>query len=161
MTDTPTFIRTTVTVTVLHLARDPQDRIKVDAMDLTQIARFIEEGDGLGDYKTTLCEEIAPGEVEAICQALGNDGTFFAQEVAELYFPAHLQSEDESQQKWTAKVDQEADALFRTLSEADIRKRQDICRQQAKLAYEQGHDRAALDIARNEEALMREMLRRC
>ncbi|UTC28673.1 hypothetical protein MARCHEWKA_01600 [Brevundimonas phage vB_BpoS-Marchewka] len=81
--------------------------------------------------------------------------------MADAYFPAHLRADDESQQHWTVKVDQEADALFRTLSEADIRKRQDICRQQAKQAHEQGHDRAALDIARNEEALMREMLRRC
>lgn len=77
------------------------------------------------------------------------------------YFPAHLRADDETAQHWTEQVDREADTLFRTLTEADIRKRQDICQAQAKLAFEQKHDRAALDIARQDEALMREMLRRC
>lgn len=80
------------------------------------------------------------------------------------YFPAHLRAPraaDEAQQQWTVKVDQEADALFRTLPEAEIRRRQDICQAQARTAYEQKNERASLDIARQEQALMREMLRRC
>lgn len=77
------------------------------------------------------------------------------------YFPAHLASDDEAAQKWTETVDREADALFRTLSEAEIRRRQDICKDQARRAFEQKHERASIDIARQENALMREMLRRC
>lgn len=77
------------------------------------------------------------------------------------YFPAHLRSDDEAAQHWTEQVDREADALFRTLPEKEIRRRQDICKAQARLAHEQKNDRAALDIARQDEALMREMLRRC
>lgn len=81
--------------------------------------------------------------------------------MSDAYFPAHLRAADETQQHWTVKVDQEADALFRTLPEAEIRRRQDICQAQARTAYEQKNERASLDIARQDAALMREMLRRC
>ncbi|USN15897.1 hypothetical protein PAPPERLAPAPP_01550 [Brevundimonas phage vB_BpoS-Papperlapapp] len=157
----PKIIKTTLSLVVYHAADTAAAERLVADMTLADIAHFITDGDGIGAYTVVAAEEIAPVEVEAELLKIGNDGSFFAQDVADLYFPAHLRADDESQQHWTVKVDQEADALFRTLSEADIRKRQDICRQQAKQAHEQGHDRAALDIARNEEALMREMLRRC
>lgn len=77
------------------------------------------------------------------------------------YFPAHLQADDETAQHWTEAADREADALFRTLSDKDIRKRQDLCKAQARLAFEKKNGRAMLDLARQDEALMREMLRRC
>lgn len=76
------------------------------------------------------------------------------------YFPEHLRAEDESEQHWTEAVDREADALFRTLSESDIRDRQLICREQTRLAFDQNKDVALLDLQRNSEALAREMMRR-
>lgn len=77
------------------------------------------------------------------------------------YFPKHLRAADETAQHWTEKEDREADALFRTLTEKEIRKRQDLCKAQARLAFEKQNERAMLDIARQDDALMREMLRRC
>lgn len=157
----PVVIKTVISLTILHVADSDDDRHRVERMSLAQMGHFIDEGDGLGRFVTESIEEIAADEVEGLAQTLGNDGAFFQQDVADIYFPPSLRSEDEAAQHWTVKADQEADALFRTLSDAEIRNRQDICKAQATLAYEQGHARAALDIARNEEALMREMLRRC
>lgn len=157
----PKIIKTTITLTVYHAADSAAEEAAVSDMSLSAIAHFINDGEGIGDYKTVAVEEIAPAEVEGELLKIGNDGTFFAQDVSDLYFPAHLRADDESEQHWTVKVDQEADALFRTLSEADIRKRQDLCKAQAQAAHEKGNDRAALDLARQDEALMREMLRRC
>mgnify|MGYP000321263279 CR=1 FL=1 len=154
-------IRTVIQVTVLHAAHTDAEVQSVEAMSLEQLGVFINEGDGLGESRTVSIDEIAPTEIAALCRDLGNDGTFFAQDVADSYFPAHLRSENEDEQNWTVTVDMEADAQFRTLSEAEIRRRQDICKDQARRAFAQKHERASIDIARQEDALMREMLRRC
>ena len=157
----PKIIKTTITLTVFHAAASEADARRLEGMSLADIGYFIDEGDGIGQSVVTAIEEIAPAEVEAELTKIGNDGAFFAQDVADIYFPPHLRSDDESGQKWTVKVDQESDALFRTLDEKEIRRRQAICEAQAKTAHEQGNDRASLDIARQADALMREMLRRC
>lgn len=157
----PQIIRTVITVTVLHVAHTPEDVHAVERMSLGQIGHFIDEGDGLGEAVTFSIDEIAPAEVADLERKMRGDGSFFQQDVADIYFPPHLRAEDESQQHWTVKVDQDADALFRTLSEAEIRRRQGICEAQARSAFEQQNERASLDIARQSDALMREMLRRC
>lgn len=157
----PKIIKTTITLTVFHAADSAADAHRIQGMSLADIGYFIDEGDGIGQSVVASIEEIAPAEVEAELTKIGNDGAFFAQDVADIYFPPHLRADDESEQHWTVKVDQEADALFRTLDEADIRRRQAICEAQAKSAFDQKNERASLDIARQADALMREMLRRC
>lgn len=157
----PQIIKTTITLTVFHAAETAADARRLEGMSLADIGYFIDEGDGIGQSVVASIEEIAPAEVEAELVKIGNDGTFLAQDVADIYFPPHLRSDDESGQKWTVKVDQEADTLFRTLDEAEIRRRQAICEAQAKSAFDQQNERASIDIARQADALMREMLRRC
>lgn len=63
-------------------------------------------------------------------------------------------------QHWTDEVDAEADVLFRTLSLREIRRRQDLCHQQIQMAMEQNNERALRDLARMDDALFREMMRR-
>ncbi|USN15619.1 hypothetical protein KIKIMORA_05010 [Brevundimonas phage vB_BpoS-Kikimora] len=157
----PQIIRTVITVTVLHTAHTPEDVHAVERMSLGQIGHFIDEGDGLGESVTFSIDEIAPAEVADLERKMRGDGTFFQQDVADIYFPPHLRSDDESAQHWTVKVDQDADVLFRTLSTNEIRRRQAICQEQAASAHAKANERAAIDIARQEEALTREMLRRC
>lgn len=64
------------------------------------------------------------------------------------------------EQHWTDEVDAEADVLFRTLSTREIRERQVLCHAQQVMAQQQGDERAAIDLARMDDALFREMLRR-
>lgn len=61
---------------------------------------------------------------------------------------------------WTEKTDREADALFRTLSVAEIRRRQDLADQQIRLAYTQRNTDALTDLNAMRDALSREMMRR-
>lgn len=61
---------------------------------------------------------------------------------------------------WTDKTDAEAAVLFDTLTTPEIRRRQDLCKAQQRLAYEQGNERAMLDLQRMEESLFQAMLRR-
>ena len=63
-------------------------------------------------------------------------------------------------QHWTEDVDAEADVYFRTLTTPEIRRRQDLCDQQIRAAYQHRNDRALADLRRMEDALTREMLRR-
>jgi len=62
---------------------------------------------------------------------------------------------------WTEAVDAEADVFFRTLTVAEIRRRQDLCSQQQRTAYEARNIHATLALQGMENALTREMLRRC
>ena len=61
---------------------------------------------------------------------------------------------------WTAQTDAEADVLFPTLTTADIRRRQDLCHQQQRMAFDQKNEDAMADLAAMDDALFREMLRR-
>jgi hypothetical protein len=61
---------------------------------------------------------------------------------------------------WTDAVDEEADAYFATLSTPEIRRRQDLCAQQQRTAYDRRLDDAAADLDRMDRALTREMLAR-
>lgn len=62
---------------------------------------------------------------------------------------------------WTDETDVEAAKFFATLSEAEIRRRQDLCAQQKVIAYEKGLTDAMIDLDRMDNALTAEMLRRC
>jgi len=62
--------------------------------------------------------------------------------------------------KWTDEIDAEADEFFSTLSEREIRRRQDLCRQQLKIAHDRGLTDALIDLQRMEAALTRAMLAR-
>lgn len=81
--------------------------------------------------------------------------------MAKPYWTGSLASEDESKQKWTQKVDLEAKTLFKTLSEAEIRRRQTICGLELAKMTPKTPESVALDVQRKENALMREMLTRC
>ena len=61
---------------------------------------------------------------------------------------------------WTDATDTEADVLFRTLTEHEIRTRQDLCSQQIRMAYDQRNADAMTNLHRMEDALQREMMRR-
>lgn len=61
---------------------------------------------------------------------------------------------------WTDECDREADLFFATLSEAEIRHRQDLCHAQQRMAYDQGNDRALADLQRMGDALARSMMAR-
>lgn len=61
---------------------------------------------------------------------------------------------------WTETTTEEARAFYPTLTEAEIRRRQDLTRQLLGMAYEQRNDDAMLDLRAQERALTDEMLRR-
>lgn len=81
--------------------------------------------------------------------------------MAKPYFTGSLASTDESAQKWTRKVDLEAKTLFKTLSEAEIRRRQAICDLELAKMTPKTPESVVLDVQRKQNALMREMLDRC
>jgi hypothetical protein len=58
---------------------------------------------------------------------------------------------------WTDDTDAEADAYFATLSESEIRRRQDICREQQRTAFERRNTNALADLQRMDDALARAM----
>lgn len=62
--------------------------------------------------------------------------------------------------QWTDEVDREADEFFATLSDAEIRRRQDLCVQQTRMAYDQRNADALHDLHRMGDALTRAMLTR-
>jgi hypothetical protein len=62
---------------------------------------------------------------------------------------------------WTDATDREAAKYFATLDEREIRRRQDLCSAQMKLAYEQRNEDALADLQRMDDALMEAMLCRC
>jgi hypothetical protein len=62
--------------------------------------------------------------------------------------------------RWTDDTDKEADQFFATLSESEVRRRQDLCRQQIRLAFEQRNEDALADLDRMRDALTRTMLTR-
>lgn len=61
---------------------------------------------------------------------------------------------------WTPEVDAEADQFFRTLSIAELRKRQDLATQQTRIAFDQRNDNALIDLQAMHDALTREVARR-
>jgi ketosteroid isomerase-like protein len=61
---------------------------------------------------------------------------------------------------WDDATDRDADQLYRTFTEAKIRRYQDLARQQIATAYRQHNDDALADLRCMENALGREMLRR-
>jgi hypothetical protein len=61
---------------------------------------------------------------------------------------------------WTDETDAEADAYFATLSEAEIRRRQDLCREQQRTAFERRNTNALIDLQRMDDALARAMMAR-
>lgn len=62
--------------------------------------------------------------------------------------------------EWTDETDREAAEYCPTLSEREIRRRQDITAQQIVMAHRQGNEDALADLRRQEGALAREMIRR-
>lgn len=62
---------------------------------------------------------------------------------------------------WTDATDTEAAVFFDTLSEREIRRRQDLCNQQIRTAHEHRNTDALADLRRMEDALCASMLRRC
>lgn len=62
--------------------------------------------------------------------------------------------------RWTDDTDAEAATYYRTLSTAEIRKRQTLTQEQLGMAYEKELPDAMADLRRQEDALTREMLRR-
>lgn len=62
--------------------------------------------------------------------------------------------------QWTDETDREAAEFYPTLSEREIRRRQDITAQQIGMAHRQGNEDALADLRRQEDALTREMMRR-
>jgi hypothetical protein len=63
--------------------------------------------------------------------------------------------------QWTDEVDREAETFFATLTETEMRRRQDLCAQQIAIAHRERKGDALDDLRRMESALVREMLRRC
>lgn len=61
---------------------------------------------------------------------------------------------------WNAETHREADQFYPTLSEAEIRRRQDLTRQQIEIAHRERLDDALADLHEQEDALTRDMLRR-
>jgi hypothetical protein len=61
---------------------------------------------------------------------------------------------------WTDETDAEAAVFFPTLPEREIRRRQDLCKQQMRLAWEQRNEQASANLQRMSDALTREMFRR-
>lgn len=61
---------------------------------------------------------------------------------------------------WTDETDREAVAFFDSLSTREIRRRQRLCNQQKRLAFEQGNEDALADLERMNKALTSAMLRR-
>lgn len=61
---------------------------------------------------------------------------------------------------WDDRTDAEADALFATFSESEIRWRQDLCRAQIVTAHRARNDDALADLRRMEDALQRAMFAR-
>ena len=63
---------------------------------------------------------------------------------------------------WTDETDREAASFFGTLSDREIRRRQDLCAQQIRMAHERRDDPtmadALHDLRRMEEALAQAML---
>ena len=62
--------------------------------------------------------------------------------------------------QWTAKVDKESIALFKTLPTSQIRKRQSLAEKQMATAYKTGNTKALKDLQKMHDALTREMLNR-
>lgn len=81
--------------------------------------------------------------------------------MAKPYFTGILASGDENAQKWTKKVDLEAKTLFKTLSEAEIRRRQDICNLELGKMTPTTPESVYIDVLRKQAALDREMFDRC
>ena len=61
---------------------------------------------------------------------------------------------------WSDEVDEKSKIFFSTLSEKEIRRRQDLCNQQIKMAYNQKNEDALYDLQRMQKALEREMMNR-
>ena len=61
---------------------------------------------------------------------------------------------------WTDDTDDAADAFFSTLSNAEIRRRQDLCNQQMVIAHRERKTDALEDLQRMEAALIRAMFAR-
>lgn len=62
--------------------------------------------------------------------------------------------------QWTDETDREADVFFATLTEREIRRRQEICTAQIREAWRQRNDEALADLHACEEALARSMMAR-
>jgi hypothetical protein len=60
---------------------------------------------------------------------------------------------------WTDETDKQAAEFFATLTETEIRRRQDLCSQQIVTAHNSRNLNALTDLRRMEDALTREMLR--
>lgn len=62
---------------------------------------------------------------------------------------------------WTDETDVEAAIYFDTLSTTEIRRRQDLCTAQLRLAFDQRNEHATIDLQRMQNALTDAVLRRC
>ena len=69
--------KTTITVTILHDATDP-----ISEMDLATILREMDSGNLIGTtYSTNSTVNVAPEDVREELLSIGNDGTWFGDEV--------------------------------------------------------------------------------
>lgn len=59
---------------------------------------------------------------------------------------------------WTEQTTEEADKLYRSKPLSALRKHQEICVSQLKLAHEQGNERALIDLRQMEKALQKAIL---
>jgi hypothetical protein len=64
-------VKTKVLVTVLS------EDVPPEFDSLEELARFIDYGDGIGQYSVESHEEVPADKVEEELIAIGNDGTFF------------------------------------------------------------------------------------
>jgi hypothetical protein len=61
---------------------------------------------------------------------------------------------------WNEQTDAEARTFFASLPESEIRRRQDLCQQQIRIAHARRMDDALHDLRRMESALARSMMDR-
>ena len=61
---------------------------------------------------------------------------------------------------WTNETDAEASSFFATLTEREVRRRQDLCAAQIAVAHDRGLTDALEDLHRMEAALQRSLLER-
>lgn len=78
-------VKTTLQVTVLQEADSLEDAAeRLGHLSLSDLGDFIDEGDGIGGFKTLAHVSVSPGDVEDELLLIGNDGTFFDHDVEEV-----------------------------------------------------------------------------
>ena len=68
----PRYVKTVITLTVIH-----DSTLPIDCMELSHIAREMEEGEVIGAMTQASSTPIPDGEIRRGLMAVGNDGEFF------------------------------------------------------------------------------------